>query len=336
MLAVLLGLVFPSQRGFEERLGRRLTALDVSQRRAASSLDTSLRRVHTDMHHLSGGLLDIIMSVQRLEDKLDRLAGGVSRLSSAGGSRGRRSPSRSHPSPRRRRATPRSVSIGSESESREPRGAGSRRPPKSQRGAASNPPEASSERGAGNGNAGTPAPDAGQAKLDAGVAAPNAVDGRSPRGRTPREGPADLPLQAAGRKAPGLDLDFAPDPSESMGRLAELSTKFGLMDKKLDRIAGAVGVKSGENEGDDEQDRKRLKEKLKAAIETDRRSKTHTVVSSGDAWLEYLFGICKPDQRNGKRGSRCLPVLRLDCIQAFLTVACCVQAYPPQIPFYEM
>jgi hypothetical protein len=23
-------------------------------------------------------------------------------------------------------------------------------------------------------------------------------------------------------------------------------------------------------------------------------------------WLDYVFGICKPDQRIGKRGSRCV------------------------------
>jgi hypothetical protein len=75
------------------------------------------------------------------------------------------------------------------------------------------------------------------------------------------------------------------------------------MDRKLDRIAGAVGVKTGGNEGDDEEDRRRLKEKLKAAIEQNRND--HNVVSSLGIWLEYMFGICDADQRLGKRGSRC-------------------------------
>jgi hypothetical protein len=65
-----------------------------------------------------------------------------------------------------------------------------------------------------------------------------------------------------------------------------------------------------------QEDRKRLKEKLKSAFEA--------VQLAGGAggggrallgarggrppakpWLEYVFGICPPDQRIGKRGSRC-------------------------------
>jgi hypothetical protein len=279
-------------------------------------VDTSLRRVHADMHHLSGGLLDIIMSVQRLEDKLDRLAGGV-KLVVTRGSRGRRSPSRSHPSPRRRTAAPRSVSVGSDPEW--VRDAGSERPARAQTqvSAASNPADAPDRRvrGAVDRNEATAARFAvsGQSKQVADGPLDSVVV-RNSRVRAPRggQGPGELgaPLQAAGRMAADCDLEMdvsAPlDPSESMGGLAELSTKVGLMDRKMDRIAGAVGVRSGGNEGDDDEDRKRLKEKLKAAIETERRRRIHTIVSSSDAWLEYLFGICKPDQRTGKRGSRCL------------------------------
>ncbi len=47
-----------------------------------------------------------------------------------------------------------------------------------------------------------------------------------------------------------------------------------------------------------------FQEKLKVAIELDRRSKVRTIVSSGEVWIDYLFGICRPDQRIGKRGSR--------------------------------
>jgi hypothetical protein len=33
-----------------------------------------------------------------------------------------------------------------------------------------------------------------------------------------------------------------------------------------------------------------------------------------EEWLEYLFGICMPDRRNGKQGSRCGGVARaLNC-----------------------
>jgi ElaB/YqjD/DUF883 family membrane-anchored ribosome-binding protein len=73
------------------------------------------------------------------------------------------------------------------------------------------------------------------------------------------------------------------------------------LDKKIERIAGAVGVLfTGGGHGDDNEDRKRLKEKLKAALER----QTRTIVAEQEEWMEYIFGICKPDGRVGKRGSR--------------------------------
>lgn len=86
--------------------------------------------------------------------------------------------------------------------------------------------------------------------------------------------------------------------------LLHLCTKFGMIEQKLDRISASMGIKSGTDEGDDEEDRRRLKEKLKDAIDLDRRSRVHTIVSQRQVWLEYIFGICSPDQRIGKRGSR--------------------------------
>ncbi len=67
-----------------------------AQLRAAGALDTALRRVHSDIHHLSGGLLDVFMSVQRLEDKLDRLAAGAAAAAGrgCGGGAGRARPPR--------------------------------------------------------------------------------------------------------------------------------------------------------------------------------------------------------------------------------------------------
>ncbi len=93
-----------------------------------------------------------------------------------------------------------------------------------------------------------------------------------------------------------------PDSPKVMQSL--LDTKFGDINRKLELIAAAVGVKAGNQEGDDEEDRKRLKEKLKVAIELDRRNRVRTIVSSREVWLEYIFGICRPDKRMGKRGSR--------------------------------
>ncbi len=86
----------------------------------------------------------------------------------------------------------------------------------------------------------------------------------------------------------------------------DLETRFDEMDKKLSRIILAVDTLKSDkmNNCDDEDDRKRLKEKLKLAIEVDRRSRIHTIVSRREVWMEYIFGICSPDKRIGKRGSR--------------------------------
>ena len=66
-----------------------------------------------------------------------------------------------------------------------------------------------------------------------------------------------------------------------------------------------------------QEDRKRLKEKLKSAFEAVQLSgraggKGQDALRGrrggrppGTPWLEYVFGICPPDQRVGKRGSRC-------------------------------
>ena len=71
-------------------------------------------------------------------------------------------------------------------------------------------------------------------------------------------------------------------------------------------IVAQVGVHTGVSAGDDDADRKRLKERLKSAIDAEKRRNQGVVVGSkdGQAWLEYLFGICEPDRSIGKLGSR--------------------------------
>jgi hypothetical protein len=93
-------------------------------------------------------------------------------------------------------------------------------------------------------------------------------------------------------------------PFEAQDRLLELDAKFVRLEKKLDLMAGSMGLQFPTCEGDDDDDRKRIKEKLKLAIEADRRSRFRTIVSRSEVWLEYIFGICRPDQRLGKQGSR--------------------------------
>ena len=41
-----------------------------------------------------------------------------------------------------------------------------------------------------------------------------------------------------------------------------------------------------------------------AMLESEKEKLIRVGISEGDAWLEYIFGICKPDQRVGKLGSR--------------------------------
>ncbi len=88
-------------------------------------------------------------------------------------------------------------------------------------------------------------------------------------------------------------------------KVLDLEAKFGVIDKRLERISASMKIKSDANDGDDDEDRRRLKERLKDAIEVDRRSRIHTIISKKEMWLEYIFGLCSPDQRIGKRGSRC-------------------------------
>jgi hypothetical protein len=77
--------------------------------------------------------------------------------------------------------------------------------------------------------------------------------------------------------------------------------------KKLERIAYALGIRNlnvVDNSADDAEDRKRLMEKLKTAFDNDKRNILCKPETDLAKWLEHFFGICKADQRIGKRGSR--------------------------------
>jgi hypothetical protein len=76
-----------------------------------------------------------------------------------------------------------------------------------------------------------------------------------------------------------------------------------IMEKRLEKIAEAVGVNKTVNEGDDDEDRKRLKERLNEALKTHKKKVLKKEIHD-DGWAEYLFGICKPNGRLGKHGSR--------------------------------
>jgi hypothetical protein len=71
---------------------------------------------------------------------------------------------------------------------------------------------------------------------------------------------------------------------------------------RLATIADHLGIVTTVDVGDDDEDRKRLKERLKEALDSQHK-KRHANVEK-ESWMEYIFGICKPDGRLGKKGSR--------------------------------
>jgi hypothetical protein len=87
-------------------------------------------------------------------------------------------------------------------------------------------------------------------------------------------------------------------------RPGEVGEKLAGLELQLTRITDAMGIKERVIAGDDKEDRKRLKEKLTEALENERRNRVRDIVSEREVWQEYLFGICSPDRRNGKRGNR--------------------------------
>ncbi len=96
------------------------------------------------------------------------------------------------------------------------------------------------------------------------------------------------------------------EPQQQLDMLQIVDRKLEWMSKMLDLVSGALGVKMGAvSGGGDAEDKKRLKEKLKDAVEKDRRDRFRKVESEQEVWMEYIFGICKADMRTGKRGSRC-------------------------------
>ncbi len=81
--------------------------------------------------------------------------------------------------------------------------------------------------------------------------------------------------------------------------------KLEIIEKKIERVGEAVGIKNIVKAGDDDEDRKRLKEKLKEALENDHRRRARVIsMDKPETWLDYIFGICEPDKRIGKQGSK--------------------------------
>jgi hypothetical protein len=278
------------QWSYVEYLGRQIKTLEETQRTSLAALDVSMHRLHTDMHHLADNVFDI---AQRLEEKLDWLA---ERATGEGQNRPLA------PKPEVASCTDRSAP----------------------------PPWESRHSSSGSVRWGVGVDGLKKDKARQGVVPVTENLHPSPLDPTDRRQQAgtDSSLQLSavrsfemdkkeevvstrqdpeGRSECEVHVAISTKPSEppqTAAGLLELSTKFVAMDKKLEKISHSLGVKVGVNDGNDDEDRRRLKEKLKVAIEVDRRSHIRAIVSRGEVWMEYIFGICLPDQRIGKRGSR--------------------------------
>jgi hypothetical protein len=275
------------QWSYVEYLGRQITNLEATQRSSSATLDASMRRLHTDMNHLADTVLD---TAQRLEDKLDWLA--------------ERAPGEGCHRP----APPKGAAAS---------GTGRRGPPPRERGNSSSAivpwgaavddlKKVKASRGV------EPAAE----RIPSSTLDPpdreQLTGGNSERHiLAPRSLEIDKieELSSASQGRPEGDLDTAISimplaPPQTAAGLLDLSTRFVAMDKKLDKISQSMGIMVGVNDGNDDEDRRRLKEKLKVAIEVDMRNNIRFVVSRGEVWMEYIFGICAPNQRMGKRGSR--------------------------------
>ena len=106
--------------------------------------------------------------------------------------------------------------------------------------------------------------------------------------------PAEKSAQSKARKSAA--------PADTENRVINLQLEG--LDRTLALVAEAVGVNYLTGEAGDRDDRRRLKEKLKVAMETGQRLTVRQIDSEREMWMEYFFGICKPDGRVGKAGSK--------------------------------
>ena len=104
--------------------------------------------------------------------------------------------------------------------------------------------------------------------------------------------------------------------SGSHSRFGEDIPTLTSLSHTLALVAKAVGVPDTEEDSSAEE-RRRLKEKLKTAMESGTRQSVRHIETGRETWTEYIFGICKPDGRVGKAGSRHWP----DLLSTYLLVS---------------
>ncbi len=263
---------------FEDRLGQSIKMMDESQRYRSEKMDSTLLHMQADMRNLSCRLLDLAVSMQRLEVKLDRIAESGTSLNN-----------KSQQWPQKRDSTsPADLPCGASHSMGSQYSDGSEEECDYQ---------------------------IKRIQQDAEPLGTQEIIFRKFSSEDQQavnrsiENVKNIVSEPTQSFVAGADLNekhfIEPvNQNGSTDMLFEIDTKFVMIDKKLERISASMKIKSEANDNDDEEDRRRLKEKLKVAIEVDRRSRILTIVSKREVWLEYIFGICSPDQRIGKRGSR--------------------------------
>jgi hypothetical protein len=86
---------------------------------------------------------------------------------------------------------------------------------------------------------------------------------------------------------------------------SRLDTRCDAVERRLEKIAYAVGIRTVVSAGDDNEDRKRLKMRLKEALKYQHANSGGRVIDNEkEGYLEYFFGIRAPNSRIGKQGSR--------------------------------
>jgi hypothetical protein len=94
--------------------------------------------------------------------------------------------------------------------------------------------------------------------------------------------------------------------SEVVGSIRDMDSrleqKMAELGEQLEGVSEALGSKPNVSSRDDDADRKRIKERFKSALEHEKRHSVSEIKLEG--FFEYLFGICSPNGRLGKRGSR--------------------------------
>ncbi len=109
------------------------------------------------------------------------------------------------------------------------------------------------------------------------------------------------------------------------------------LDRKINMIAEAVGVRVRAKEEEDAEDRKRLKERLKEAMAMEKTHRLRGVdQDEKEGWVEYIFGITQANGRVGKMGSRCTLIARRHSrrSQADGRALRVAQAHPPAVALH--